>query len=44
MTKQEVELVKRIQYLEYKLEIVYQGFKKLQNDVASTNLDEIKEA
>ena len=40
MTDSEVQLVKRIQYLEYKLEIVFQALKELQ----SINLDEFKEA
>ena len=40
MTEQEIEFTKRIQFLEYKLEIVYQGFKKLQESVASIELEE----
>ena len=40
MTEQEVELIKRIQFLEYKLEIVFQGLEKLK----SIDLDKLKEA
>ena len=40
MTEQEVELIKRIQFLEYKLEIVFQGLEKLK----SIDLDGFKEA
>ena len=40
MTEQEIEFTKRIQFLEYKLEIVYQGFKKLQESVANIELED----
>jgi hypothetical protein len=40
MSEQEVELIKRVQFLEYKLEVVYKGLKQLQD----INLDEYKEA
>ena len=39
MTESEVQVIKRIQYLEYKLEIVYQALKTMQ-----TKLDEFEEA
>jgi hypothetical protein len=39
MTESEVQVIKRIQYLEYKLEIVYQALTDMQ-----TKLDEYEEA
>ena len=40
MSENEVQMIKRIQYLEYKLEIVYKALKEMQD----VNLDEFKEA
>ena len=44
MTENEVQLIKRIQYLEYKLEIVYQSVKQIQDSIAEVNLDEFEES
>lgn len=44
MTQTEIDLIKRVQYLEFKLEIVYIELKKLQSNETEVNLDEFKEA
>jgi hypothetical protein len=44
MTENEVQLIKRIQYLEYKLEIVYQSVKQMKEAASEINLDEFEES
>lgn len=44
MTENEVQLIKRIQYLEYKLEIVYQSVKQMKESASEINLDEFEES